>query len=273
MRHFLTAGIFGSLLLTISCGNTESGPHATVVTRDGTRLSGTITQNSPSKLTLLADDKSAHEIPADQIKSVVYGATSPGAADTTHDDHYHPPQAVIHTKTYNLNAGAKIPVRIEETIDSGKAVEGQTYAAEVTQAIGDGAGETVIPRGSNAVVAIISASRGGRFRGAADLQLDLVSVSVEGQKYRVEAESIGKRGRDGVGANKRTAIFGGGGGGIGAIIGAIAGGGKGAAIGAASGAGAGVLTQVLTKGGSIRVPAETVLTFQLDRPLHVVAAR
>jgi outer membrane lipoprotein SlyB len=60
---------------------------------------------------------------------------------------------------------------------------------------------------------------------------------------------------------------------LGAIIGAIAGGGKGAAIGAGAGAGAGALTQVVTKGGAIKVPAESVLTFQLDRPLRVTAAQ
>ena len=56
---------------------------------------------------------------------------------------------------------------------------------------------------------------------------------------------------------------------LGAVIGAIAGGGKGAAIGAGAGAGAGALTQTLTKGGSIKVPAESVLTFELDKPLRV----
>jgi hypothetical protein len=76
-----------------------------------------------------------------------------------------------------------------------------------------------------------------------------------------------------MGANKRTAEYTGGGTAVGAIIGAIAGGGRGAAIGAGSGAGAGALTQILTKGGSIKVPAESVLTFKLDRPLRVVAAR
>ena len=44
-------------------------------------------------------------------------------------------------------------------------------------------------------------------------------------------------------------------------------------IHALAGAGAGVLTQVLTKGRAIRVPAETVLTFKLESPLRVVAAR
>ena len=60
---------------------------------------------------------------------------------------------------------------------------------------------------------------------------------------------------------------------VGAIIGAIAGGGKGAAIGAGSGAGAGALTQILTKGGAIKVPVETIMTSKLDAPLRVVEAR
>jgi hypothetical protein len=34
--------------------------------------------------------------------------------------------------------------------------------------------------------------------------------------------------------------------------------------------GGGALTQVLTKGGTIKVPAETVLTFQLDKPVKIV---
>jgi len=39
--------------------------------------------------------------------------------------------------------------------------------------------------------------------------------------------------------------------------------GKGAAIGASSGAGAGPLGEILTKGGSIKIFAESVLTFKL----------
>ena len=74
-----------------------------------------------------------------------------------------------------------------------------------------------------------------------------------------------QKGRDGVGVNKRTGAITGGGAAIGAIIGAIAGGGKGAAIGAGAGAGAGAVGQILTK-GSIKIPAETILTFRLDGP-------
>jgi hypothetical protein len=181
-------------------------------------------------------------------------------------------ESAITTKTYELMPGTEISVRNEETIDSSKAVEGQTFPAEVTQDVLDAAGNVVIPRGSNAQVVIRSASKGGRFRGTSDLVMDLASVSIDGRKYELSTADLAERGHSGIGANRRTGEFTGGGAAIGAIIGAIAGGGKGAAIGAGSGAGAGALTQILTK-GTIKVPVETVLTFRLDQPLRVRAAR
>src|SRR5581483_2998195 len=194
-------------------------------------------------------------------------------SQAAHQEHYHPPQAAVSTRTYQLPSGTDISVRTEETIDSAKGSEGQTYAAEVTKDVLDADGAVVIPEGSNAKLVIRSLSKGGRFTGATDLVLDLRAVSVEGQEYLISAAGVQKRGNEGVGANKRTAIFTGAGAAIGAVIGAIAGGGKGAAIGAASGAGAGAAAQVLTKGDSIKVPAETILTFKLDRPLRVNAVR
>jgi hypothetical protein len=189
----------------------------------------------------------------------------------SHDEHYHPPETAISTKTYDLPEGTQIAVRCEETIDSAKAAEGQTYAAEVARDVNDDAGALVIPRGANAQIVIRSASKGGRFHGTSDLILDLDSVSIDGRSYRLSTVDIVERGKPGMGANKRTAEFTGGGAVVGAIIGAIAGGGKGAAIGAGSGAGAGAVTQAITKGGAIKVPVETLLTFKLDRPLHVAA--
>jgi hypothetical protein len=69
-----------------------------------------------------------------------------------------------------------------------------------------------------------------------------------------------------LGANERTARNVGGGAALGAVIGAIAGGGSGAAVGAAIGAAGGAAAQVLTRGESVHVPAETLLTFRLERP-------
>jgi hypothetical protein len=203
-------------------------------------------------------------------------AAPPAAAsdpEAVHEKHYHPPAAAVTTRTFIVASGSEVPVRVEETIDSAKAVEGQTYAAEVTRDVKDEAGDCVIPRGSNAQIVIKSVEKGGRFHGASDLVLDLASISVDGRRYAVSTVDMVEKGHDGVGANKRTAEFAGGGAAFGAIIGAIAGHGKGAAIGAGAGGGAGALTEILTKGGSIKVPVESVLTFKLDRSLRVVEGK
>jgi outer membrane lipoprotein SlyB len=105
------------------------------------------------------------------------------------------------------------------------------------------------------------------------LVLDLQNVEVNGQRYLVSTEDLSQSSDAGIGKNRRTAEMVGGGAALGGIIGAIAGGGKGAAIGAAVGAAAGGTAQVLTKGDRVRVPAETVLKFQLDQPMRLEAVR
>jgi hypothetical protein len=304
---FATATV-AALLVLASCSNqTASGQHATVLMRDGSTLAGMVTATSPTEITLAGDDKVTHTVPMTQVKSIEYDeaqaaqtaaaaapvadtAAPPAAAantaapipprsaasradDAEHEHHYHPTQAAIRTKTYVLPIGSRVPVRTEETIDSGTAAEGQTYAAEIADDVPDANGDTVVPRGANAQVIIRSATKGNRFHGQSDLVLDLQSISVGGKEYLVSTTDLQQKGRQGVGANKRTAEFTGGGAALGAIIGAIAGGGKGAAIGAGAGAGAGVIGQVATKGGAIKVPAETLLTFQLDKPVQIVAAQ
>jgi hypothetical protein len=305
-RTILGGATLGMLLFVAACANKPaSGPHATVLMRDGTTLAGTVTASSPAEISLVGDDNAKHTVPMTQVRSIEYddaaaaqtgaaqdsatqsSAASSGSAgrparrspaaraasDRVHEQHYHPTQEEIQTKTYVLPVGTKVSVRTEDTIDSGKAVEGQTYAAEIADDVLDANGDVVIPRGSNAQVVIRSASKGGRFHGTSDLVLDLQSISVGGQEYLISTSDLTQSGKQGFGANKRTAEFTGGGAALGAIIGAIAGGGKGAAIGAGAGAGGGALTQVLTKGGAIKVPAETVLTFELDKPVKIVEAK
>ena len=277
---------FLTLILLASCSKSSGGgQHATVQLRDGTSVSGKILSSSASDVQIAGDDNVTRTLPMTQVRSIVYddsgAATSgtppaapaaPAEPEPRHAEHYHPRESAVTTKRFELPAGAEIAVRTEETIDSGKSVEGQTFAAEITGDVRDEAGDVVIPRGSNAQIVIVSASKGGHVRGASDLVLDLASVAVDGRLYKVHTVPLEERGKSGVGANKRTAEYSGGAAAVGAIIGAIAGGGKGAALGAGSGAGAGVLTEILTK-GTIKVPVESVLTFRLDQPLRVTAAR
>jgi hypothetical protein len=293
-KRFVLSTLLALTVLSSCTRNSGGEQRATVLMRDGTSVSGTVVSNSASEIQIAGDDKVTRTIPMTQVRSINYDetppttvasnqsqpvATSPAASapplapsQAPHREHYHPVESAITTKTYELPAGTEISVRNEETIDSGKAAEGQTFLAEVTRDVLDAAGDVVIPRGSNAQIVIRSASKGGRFRGASDLVMDLASVSIDGRQYRLSTADLAERGRSGIGANRRTGEFTGGGAAIGAIIGAIAGGGKGAAIGAGSGAGAGALSQVLTK-NTIKVPVETVLTFKLDQPLRVRAAQ
>jgi hypothetical protein len=171
-----------------------------------------------------------------------------------------------------IASGTEFPVRSNETIDSKTASVGQHFLAIIERDILDSTGALAIPKGSDAELVIRQTEDGG-MTNASELVLDVDSVTVAGIRYMVSTEDIGEKGRDGIGANRRTGVMVGGGAGLGALIGAIAGGGKGAAIGAGVGAAAGAAGQILTKGGEVRVPAETVLNFKLEQDLRLEPAR
>ncbi len=272
--------------------SSAGGPHATVNLTDGSKVPGTIVASNQTEMVVAGDDGIERKIPLEKVKSVDYGAkasapaaplavakkeliptqappTQTAKAPASTPPPPPPPPPAPTTKTNVLAAGSEVSIRTNDAIDSGTAQEGQVFDAQVTRDLKDADGDIVVPRGARANLVIKSASKGGKFKGQSDLVIDLVSVVIGGRTYAIDADEIAKKGKDGVGVNKRTATYTGGGAALGAIIGAIAGGGKGAAIGAGAGAGAGVLTQTLTKGGSIKIPAETVLTFQLDQPLKV----
>jgi hypothetical protein len=166
-----------------------------------------------------------------------------------------------------LPAGSSISVRTDEGINSDNASEGRTFSASIVQDVADSTGTVIIPRGSPATL-IVRRVNDSSTLSSGSYVLDLESIRVNGRRYVVNAEDV-KKGETGIGTNRRTAEYVGGGAVLGTLIGAIAGGGKGAAIGAIAGAAAGGGVQVLTKGREIRVPAETVLNFRLEEPLHL----
>lgn len=162
--------------------------------------------------------------------------------------------------------GTEIAIRTDEQIDSKRFAPGQVFAVSIDQDIFDSSGAVAIPRGSPAQV-LVREIKGGGAVHSPELVLDLFSVTAGGKEYRVVTSDVDVSNRRGVGANRRTAEFGGGGSALGALVGAIVGGGKGAAIGAGAGAGGGIFTQLFTRGKEIKVPAEALLTFRLDRTL------
>jgi hypothetical protein len=163
----------------------------------------------------------------------------------------------------SIPAGTIVQVRNNQTIDSKNAAAGQVFAGLVTHDVTDRTGHVVIPAGSPVELVVRSSPKH-------QVALDLQAITIAGRRYQVLSESATIQGanKSGLGANKRTAKFVGGGALGGSVIGALAGGGPGAAIGAFAGGATGAAAQVLTKGKSVRVPAESLLTFRLTHPLR-----
>jgi hypothetical protein len=174
--------------------------------------------------------------------------------------------ASLFAQTDRVPAGTEITVRTNESIDGRSPSDFRVYTATVDRDITSRTGQVVIPRGSQAELILRDAD-------SDNVVLDLESITVKGERLSVVSppETVPTEGarKEGVGANKRTGKYLGGGAVIGAIIGAVAGGGKGAAIGAATGAGAGAVGQTVTRGRNVRLPAESLISFRLDRALNV----
>jgi hypothetical protein len=261
-----------------------SGQQATVSLNDGTTFSGTVTSSSAAAISLQSPSGESRTYPMSQVSSVQYGQQQPApvsaplpanASNSTQAPPPPPPvqpapppvQRIEEFRT--IPAGSTLEVRNNSTIDSETAQVGQTYSGVIERAVMDNKGRVAIPRGANATLVVRSASGQGKLQGRSDLAVDVASVEVSGHHYRLETSDFVEQGKEGVGANKRTGVFAGGGAALGGIIGAIAGGGKGAAIGALSGAGAGTATQGLTRGKAVRIPSETLLTFRLEAPVRI----
>ncbi|MGA8594994.1 MAG: hypothetical protein WB676_09645 [Bryobacteraceae bacterium] len=165
-----------------------------------------------------------------------------------------------------IPSGSDILVRANETIDSRTADEGRVYSGTIDQDILDSAGNVAVHKGARAELLV------REVEPKKELVLDLQSVIVNGRRHFVNAGDYdAMQKRKGIGKNWRTAKMVGGGTAFGSILGALAGGGSGAAIGALSGAAGGGALQLFTRGKAVKVPAEAVLTFQLEKPLNLYA--
>jgi hypothetical protein len=177
------------------------------------------------------------------------------------------PERVRTSQPEVLPAGTQLIIRTNENIMATPSDVGRTYSAEVARAIEDQSGSVLVPK--NSPVELTVAKVNNPTLGQEEVSLAIRSINIQGHTYQLATGNVTQKGSDGLGANKKTAEYVGGGAVLGTVIGAIAGGGKGAAIGAAVGGAGGAATQVLTKGKEVKVPAESVLTFQLENPVRL----
>lgn len=133
--------------------------------------------------------------------------------------------------------GTQIQVRTDQPIDVHTWDRGRIYPAHVAQNVYSPHGDLAIPEGSYAELIV-------RQIGPDRMALDLESVTVNGARYAMDT----------TGPNFPANNYNNGGGLLGNIVGAISNG----------------HVQVQTQGNGIMVPPSSVLTFQLQQPLHVV---
>ncbi len=222
-----------------------------VTLRDGKTYSGQL--NGADVLPFEGSGGIGYQFPLRDISSLIL--TSPTRPAATH-----------HVEGLVIPEGTEIVVRTDNSIKSGSDSSGQLYPAIIEQNVSDSSGGIALPAGTRAKL-VVSNVRGGGAVRSPELVLDLYSVDVHGREYRVDTSSVAESNKKGLGFNRRTAEWTGGGAGLGALLGAVFGGGQGSGIGAAAGAGGGALTQLFTRGKQISVPAETALTFRLERTL------
>lgn len=162
-------------------------------------------------------------------------------------------------------AGARIRVRLGQTLSTKENQTGDPFSGVVVDPVRVN-GQTVIRAGARAR-GVVTESKGlGKFKGQAVLAIRLDSVSADGHTYSVRTSHV-ERVEQGKG--KRSAVMTGGGAGLGALIGGLAGGGKGALIGGLLGGGGGAAGSAFTGNKDLVIPAESILTFDLERSLTV----
>ncbi len=187
-------------------------------------------------------------IPAALLAGAIYGVTT-----------------MKRTESVLVPAGTEIQVRLTHSISTKTGTSGDPFSATLAEPITID-GRTVLPKETRVKGRIVYVHESGRLKGVARLRLTLEAAELDGAEYDLHTDTWARRG--GNHKKRNWAIIGGGGAG-GALLGALAGGGEGAAIGGPIGAGAGVAASALTGKKDFTLPAETLLTFELTRPLEV----
>jgi uncharacterized protein YcfJ len=169
-----------------------------------------------------------------------------------------PPKPVV--KTVTLPAGTIIPVRITEDLSSKSAEPNDAFHASVAGNV-ESFGVVAIPEGSPVIGRVVDAKDAAHFKGSALLSLELMEVTVRGERMTLVTENYTKEGEArGKNTLEKTA----GGAAFGSIVGAIAGGGKGAALGGLAGGVAGTGVNAVTRGQQVDIPSETLIEFRLE---------
>ena len=157
------------------------------------------------------------------------------------------------------------------TLDTKTAHAGDLFTGSLAYAVAVH-GEAAIPASAWLTGTVVESRSPSKFKEQGVLVVTITTINVGGLPTTVETSNytITVKG-------KSTQVGVGGGTGAEPLIGGIAGGGKGALIGALAGSKAGTGGAASADNKELRIPAESVITFELTRPItvsgHAKAAR
>jgi hypothetical protein len=167
-----------------------------------------------------------------------------------------------------IPAGTELNIILSDELNSGKNKPGDEFTGNLAAPVYVN-GAAILERGARIQGTVVDAKGSGRVSGKATMTLALTGIMHNGKMVPISTGNLAAEAESSTG---RDAGIIGGGAGVGAVIGAIAGGKKGAATGAAIGGAAGTGTVLATKGKEVEYPAESKLTFSLDRELSITPA-
>lgn len=205
--------------------------------------------------------QTVQNVPAPQTVPVVAPAPPAQPAAAPPASVPPPPQP----KQVVIAANSSLIIRMIDGVDSQVNRAGEIFHASLDAPlmVED---QVIVPRGADVYVRLSAASSAGHMTGKSELHMELLQLEFQGRSYPLVSSTYSAAGSS---RGKNTAAKVGGGAAVGAIIGAIAGGGAGAAIGAGVGAGGGAVWNGVTRGQQIKIPAETMLEFQLEQPVTI----
>jgi hypothetical protein len=164
-----------------------------------------------------------------------------------------------------IPAGILLHVRLDESLGTRHDRSGERFYATLAAPVVED-GRIMLPAGTRFIGHLTESKPSGRLKGRAILAVRLDAFDWRGRQYDIQTSSIARESRN---HKRHNLAWIGGGGGVGAAIGAIAGGGEGALIGAAAGAGAGTAGALITGKKQVGMSAETPLTFRLRTPVQM----
>lgn len=187
---------------------------------------------------------------------------------------------IMAQRQYTVEQGTKIRVRMNETISSKDAREGDVFSTNVTEPVYSSNGVIVIPTGSQVLGRIDSVTKAKKGGDPGSIDVSFFEVKLPNGRTRAingsltsldskTAKSDNEGTASGDDRKNDKIIFIGGGAAGGAILGAAIGGGKGALIGAIIGGLGGLAGERLTKGEEATVKEGMEFGVFLNRPVSL----